>query len=591
MVSDLAWAWSLARPYRKHVAALAALASLEIALRVLAPFAMAIVVDHALSVQPGTTAGERRELLLVWVGAGLAMQLGHQLVVMLHGRLSVAVGQHMIRDLRERLFAHVQALTLAHHTATPTGDAVNRLEADTRCVEHIVLRGLAPLVFSALTLLVMFCVLVAIDLELALLALAIVPPLYGWLRFYARRMAPRADHARQTDSRLSSRLFESISAIRLVKSHAREEHEQARFARIAGDVAQAWIGVGRAGTVFAIVNGALTILGSSAILLVGGLAVLDGQITIGTLLLVLAYVGYVYGPLSAIAHTTNDLQNAFASARRVRSAFAIVSEAADVPGAAAADGIRGEVRFEDVSFAYDEAPVLRGVSFTARPGELIALVGPSGAGKTTLASLIMRFYDARGGAITIDGIPIEHYQLRALRQRIAIVLQDAVMMAGTVRDNLRYGRLDATDLQIEAAARAACAHDFIVALPHGYDTELGEAGAGLSGGQRQRLSIARAFLKNAPIVVLDEPTAALDTLSEREVVEAIGRLCTNRTTFIIAHRLSTVRRADRILVMDRGRVVAEGTHDELRTTNLLYRQLASQLSDGPVAVADARQSS
>jgi ABC-type multidrug transport system fused ATPase/permease subunit len=579
MSSTLGWAWSHARPYRIRVSVLAVLSTLEIALRVLAPFAMAIVVDEALS---PSASGDREARLVTFVLLGLGMQLAHQVVVMLHGRLSVVVGQRMIRDLRARLFAHVQGLELAHHARTPTGDAVSRLEADTRCVEHVVMRGLFPLVFSALTLVVMFCILLAIDLRLALLAIAIVPPLYIWLRYYARRMAPRADHARRSDSRLSSRLFESISAIRLVKSHAREDHEEARFCRVADDAAQAWIGVGRAGAVFAIVNGALTVIGSSAILLVGGYAVLAGRITVGTLLLVLAYVGYVYGPLSAIASTTNELQNAFASARRVRDVLAIVPEGTDAPAAIAADGIRGEVAFEDVTFAYGDKQVLDGVSFTAKPGELIALVGPSGAGKSTLASLIMRFYDPKTGTIAIDGRPIDHYKLRSLRERIAIVLQDAVMMSGTVRDNLRYGKLDATDLQLEAAAHAAHAHDFITALPHGYDTELGEGGAGLSGGQRQRLSIARAFLKNAPIVILDEPTAALDTISEAQVVEAIGRLTHDRTTFIVAHRLSTVRKADRILVMDKGRIVAEGTHEELRTSNLLYRQLAAQLSDSPI---------
>jgi ATP-binding cassette subfamily B protein len=574
------------RPYRRRFIALTALSTLEILLRVLTPFAMLVVVDHALgSATPpawiATTVGsDHHDLLIAFAVAWLALQLGHELVVMLHGRLSVRVGQSMIRDLREQLFGHMQAWSLRHHGAMPAGDAVQRLEGDTRCVEQIMLRGVFPIAFSLLTLVVMFAVLVTIDIWLALLALSIVPPLYLWLRYYARRMAPRADHARHTDSRLSSRLYETISAIRLIKSHAREDHELQRFSAVAHDNAEAWIGVGHQGTVFSIVTGALTVAGSATVLLVGGLAVLEGRITVGTLLLVLSYLGYVYGPLSAIANLTGSMQQAFASARRVHAAFAIIPEHHDAPHAICADGIRGEVCFDDVTFAYGQGePVLDGVSFTAKPGELIALVGPSGAGKSTLASLIVRFYDPSSGRIMIDGAPIDRYQLGSLRQRIAIVLQEALVVSGTVADNIRYGRLAASAADVEAAARAANAHDFIKHLPDGYDTELGEAGARLSGGQRQRISIARAFIKHAPIQILDEPTSALDTIAELQVVEAMRRLCHGRTTFVVAHRLSTVRHADRILVMDRGRIVAHGTHDTLLASSPLYRELAQQLTD------------
>ncbi len=597
MDSPLAWVGSFARPHRRRIGVLAGLSIAEVVLRVVTPWALLVVVDHALggAALTGRAAQlmrvlglgtSRRELLIVFVLLGLGMQLAHQVVVMVHGRVSVAVGQSMIRDLRERLFAHVQALTLQHHLHTPAGDAVHRLESDTRCVEQIVLRGMFSLVFSLLTLVVMFCVLGTIDLPLALLALAIIPPLYLWLRFYARRMAPHSDHARRSDSRLSTRLIEALSAIRLIKSHAREDHEQARFSRVAGDAAQAWIRVGHHGAVFAIVNGMLTVAGTSLILLVGGMGVLDGRITLGTLLMVLAYVGYVYGPLSAIASTTNDLQHAFASARRVRSALAVTPEAADPWDAIDAAAIRGEVTFDQVSFAYAEGGfALDRVSFTARPGEVIALMGPSGAGKSTLASLIVRFYEARAGRIAIDGVPIERYALRSLRQRIGLVLQDPVLLSGTVRDNLRYGLLTASDDDIERAARAANAHEFILQLPRGYDTELGEAGAGMSGGQRQRLSIARAFLKDAPILILDEPTAALDTISERLVIDAVRRLWAGRTTFVVAHRLSTVRQASRILVMDHGRIVAEGSHDQLCETSELYRQLSAHLAvSGPAGI-------
>ncbi|MGE3546421.1 MAG: ABC transporter ATP-binding protein [Kofleriaceae bacterium] len=590
---QLSWAWPITRPYRRALAALAGLSLAEIGLRILAPFAMVIVIDHALGTAPlggwvadalsaiGGSALDRRGVLFTFAFAGLVLQVGHQLVVLCHGRLSVRVGQGMISDVREQLFARVQAWSLNHHGAAPTGDVVQRLETDTRCIEHILLRAIYPMVFSLLTLIVMFGVLAAIDVWLALLALAIVPPLFGWLRYYARKMAPSADHARSSDSRLSSVLYETMSAIRLVKSHAREPHEQQRFSTLARDNAHAWIGVGHRGAVFTIVTGVLTVVGSSSVLVVGGMEVLGGRISLGTLLLVIAYLGYIYGPLSAIANTSNNLHQAFASARRIQAAFAIAPENHDVPHAIAADAIRGRVSFENVSFSYGPgAPVLDRVTFTADPGEMIALVGPSGAGKSTLASLLVRFYDPASGRIAIDGVPLDRFALRSLRQRIAIVLQDALITSGTIADNIRYGRASATDADVERAACAANADEFIRTLPASYATQVGERGARLSGGQRQRLSIARAFVMDAPILILDEPTAALDTIAEIRVVEAVRRLCAGRTTFVVAHRLSTVREADRILVMDRGRIVAQGSHRQLLDTSALYRQLASQLEGG-----------
>jgi ABC-type multidrug transport system fused ATPase/permease subunit len=557
---------------------------LEIALRVATPFAMMLVVDRALGATSAPLAG-RRTLLIELVVGGLGLQVLHQIVLLWKGRLAVRTGQSFVQTVREELFAHVQGWTLRHHGEIPTGDAVQRLEADARCVDHLVMRGIFPITFSLLTLVIMFGVLLHVDLTLALLSLAVVPPMYAWLRFYARRMGPRADHARRTDSRLTSRLYETINAIRLVKSHAREDLEQERFCETARDSAEAWTHVGHQGTVFATVSGILTVLGSSLVLLFGGMAVLDGRITVGTLLLVIAYLGFIYGPLSAIANTTSDMQQAFASARRVRAALELNTEPRDNPNAIAAP-LRGEVRFRNVTFGYGEGrPVLDGVSFTAKPGETVALVGPSGAGKSTLASLLVRFYDVLGGQILIDGVPITSYELSALRQQVAIVLQDEPIVPGSIADNLRYGRLDASDEDVAKAAAAANAHDFIAELPAGYKTPIGQCGARLSGGQRQHLGIARAFLKDAPIVILDEPTAALDNIAERQVVEAVRRLRKDRTTFVVAHRLSTVQDADRIIVLDQGCVVAQGTHDELLARSQLYQELAKQLAEPAVTAA------
>jgi ABC-type multidrug transport system fused ATPase/permease subunit len=325
----------------------------------------------------------------------------------------------------------------------------------------------------------------------------------------------------------------------------------------------------------------ITILGTGLVVVVGGVHVMNGQLTVGALTVVISYLGAVFGPLSSIAHTTGQLQGAIAGARRVRAMFALEPETVEPPDAIEASNIRGDIRFEDVGFKYpDGTPVLHNITFTAKPGEMVALVGLTGAGKTTLVSLIPRFYDPTVGRVTIDGVDVRQYRVRSLRDKIAIVLQDPVLFAGTIADNLRYGRLDATDEEVEEAARAAHAHEFIARLPNGYQTEIAQAGGSLSGGERQRLSVARAILKNAPILILDEPTSSLDSISEEIVFAALRRLRTGRTTIVIAHRLSTVRDADRILVLDGGEIAAQGRHEELLKSSQLYRRMCARLSVG-----------
>jgi ABC-type multidrug transport system fused ATPase/permease subunit len=561
---------------------LAVLSCAEVALRVALPWPMKAVVDHALgSVPPpewmAAAAGPGRAQ---WLGfavlAGLALQAAHQAVLMGHTRVQTVLGHSVTRDLRQRLFSHLQALSLWHHSRMPVGDAVYRLQADAAFLEQLLLRGILPLTFSILTLVVMFGILLRIDVRLALVSLAVVPFLFVWIRWSAKRLRPRAERTHAAESRLTARLHESFAAIRLVKSFAREPYEGSRFAGAATDAMQARVLLSGREAWFSLVVGNLIVVGTSLVVFLGGLLVLREELTIGTLLIALAYLGFVYGPLSGIANTTGTIQQALSSGRRVRDAFGLVAEVGEGNGRCPV--LRGRLEFQGVDFAYDGRPVLHDLTFRAEPGELLALVGPSGSGKTTLVSLIPRFYEPTRGRILIDGQDVSQFQLRRLREQVAIVQQEVIVLAGSVRENLRYGRLDAGDAEIEEAARAAHAHEFISKLERGYDTELAEAGAGLSGGERQRLSIARAFLKNAPILILDEPTAALDTVSEQQVFAAIKALRTGRTTLVIAHRLSTVREADRILVLDAGRIAAEGTHARLLESSELYRRLAAQLT-------------
>jgi len=444
--------------------------------------------------------------------------------------------------------------------------------------------GVFPLVTSVLTLTAMFVILVRLDPSLALLSLTVIPFLYACLRYYSKRMVDRAERVKELESKLVERLYETFSAIRLVKSFARESHETARYAAAGDQAMTARIRLTWQQSVFSFTVSAITIIGTAVVLIVGGLHVMRGQMTIGDLTVVIAYLGAVYGPLSTIAHTTGQLQGAFAGAKRVRAMLAEAPEVIEVPQNGAvidAAAIAGHVRFEDVGFKYpDGTNVLHDITFEARPGEMIALVGLTGAGKTTLVSLIPRFFDVSTGRVLVDAHDVREYDVRSLRERIAIVLQEPVLFSGTITDNLRYGRLEATREEIEAAARAAHAHDFISRLPKGYDTQVAEAGASLSGGERQRLSVARAILKDAPILILDEPTSSLDAISEEIVFAALKRLRAGRTTIVIAHRLSTVRDADRILVLDGGQIAAAGRHEELLKTSRLYRRMCARLSVG-----------
>jgi len=589
-ISLVSWTLSFLRPYRGRAVLVAILLLVEVALGALQPWLLKVVIDYVLVGRPVPQPfaawlqtmheSDPLVLLVTLVIAGVVLQIVHQIASAYSTQIQVDTGQRMVYQMRYRLVQHLQTLGLYHHVKTSTGDAVYRVDVDAYAIENLLIGGF-PLLTSVATLIVMFTILLRLDLTVALLSLAVVPFLYLSIRYYMSTLLKREERVKELESTLVERLYETFSAIRLVKSFARESHETARYAAAGVRTMDARIGLTWQQSVFSVVVSAITIVGTGVVLIVGGIHVMRQQMTIGDLTVVIAYLGAVYGPLSTIAHTTGQLQGALAGAKRIRAMLAQAPEIMDRPGAIDASTITGHVRFDDVAFQYpDGTDVLRGITFEARPGELVALVGLTGAGKTTLVSLIPRFYDPTSGHVLVDGVDVRQYRLRSLRERIAIVLQDPVLFSGTIADNLRYGHLDATREEIETAARAAHAHDFISRLPKGYDTEVAEAGGSLSGGERQRLSVARAILKNAPILILDEPTSSLDAISEEIVFSALRRLRAGRTTIVIAHRLSTVRDADRILVLDGGRIAAAGRHEELLQTSSLYRRMCARLSVG-----------
>ena len=587
----LPWTLSLMRPYRGRVFGIGMLMLLQVALGALEPWPLKIVIDYVLgqhdlpqSLRPlafRLTGGGPMGLLILFVVVGVVLQLTHQIAAAVAVRMQTDTGQRMVYDLRYRLLAHLQSLGLHHHITTSTGDAVYRVDVDSYAIENIAISGVFPLSTSVITLVVMFSVLAQLDLPVALLSLSVIPFLFLSLRYYATSLSKQEEHVKELESNLISRLYEIFSSIRLVKSFAREPLESRRYADAGVATMQARINVTWKQGLFGLMVATTTVLGTALVLIVGGMHVMAGRMTVGSLIVVINYLGAVYGPLSSIAFATGQLQAAVAGARRVRAMLALEPETIDAPGAIDADALTGHIVFEQVSFSYpDGTEVLRDIGFEAKPGQMIAVVGLTGAGKTTLVSLIPRFYNPTSGRVLIDGVDVRQYRIRSLREKIAIVPQDAVLFSGTIADNLRYGKLDATREELESAARAAHAHDFVSRLPKGYDTLIAEAGGGLSGGERQRLSVARAVLKDAPILILDEPTSSLDAISEEIVFAALKRLRAGRTTIVIAHRLSTVRDADAILVLDGGRISALGRHDDLLKSSRLYRRMCARLSVG-----------
>ena len=587
----LLWTLSFLRPYRTRVAMLAVLLLAEIGLGALQPWPLEIIIDYVLQNNPFPAAltrwlpalqgADRFMLLITVVVAGVVLQVTNQLVSAYGTQVQVDTGQRMVYDLRRRLFEHLTALGLHHHITTSTADAVYRVDVDAYAIENLVMSGIFPLATSVTSLTVMFAILLRMNVTIALLSLTVVPFLYLCLRYYTSTLVNREERVKELETKLLERLYETFGAIRLVKSFAREPHELSRYAAAGETTMNARIKITWQSSLFSVVVSTITILGTALIVVVGGTYVMRGRLKIGELTVVISYLAAVYGPLSAIAHTTGQLQGAVAGARRVRAMFALIPETIDARDAIAASAVQGDIRFEAVGFTYpDGTNVLHDISFEAKPGQMVALVGLTGAGKTTLVSLIPRFYHATSGRVLIDGVDVRNYRIRSLREKIAIVLQDPVLLSGTIADNLRYGRLDASPEDIEQAARAAHAHEFISHLSKKYETEIAEAGGGLSGGERQRLSVARAILKDAPVLILDEPTSSLDAISEEIVFAALRRLRAGRTTMVIAHRLSTVRDADCILVLDGGRIAAQGKHEELLKSSQLYRRMCARLSVG-----------
>jgi len=556
------------------------------------PWPMKLLVDYALGSAgaPPVLDGVLRSLSVeatpgtLVVLAALASLILFAITSLVGMGLSLSwntCGQRMVFDIAADLFSHLQRLSLSFHRRCTVGDSLSRLTGDTWCIYSVTDGLLVAPIQQAITLAVMLSIGFALDPVLAWLALAVSPLLALSSRYFGKRLKGRAKLGREAQSRLVSFVHQTLRAIPLVKTFGTESRNIQRFERLADHAVDLAQRGNLLGSAYGLVNGLVTTVGVALVLYVGSTRVLSGAISLGTLLVFLAYVRKMEAASGGMFKIFAKLKAVEASVDRlleVMDSDEVVKEAPDAKPLPAPH--RGHVRFEDVCFSYEpERPVLTDVTLEALPGQLIALVGPTGAGKSTLVSLVSRFFDPSRGRITFDGVDIRHVTLSSLRSQVSVVFQDAFLLPLTVAENIRYGRPGASQEEVIEAARAAQADEFIRLLPQGYDTVLGEGGVSLSGGERQRLTIARALLKDASVLILDEPTSALDAQTEASLVEAIERLMAGRTTFVIAHRLSTVRKADRIIVLDHGQVVESGTHEELLDGAGLYQRLhASQFA-------------
>ncbi|HVH74681.1 MAG TPA: ABC transporter ATP-binding protein [Stellaceae bacterium] len=547
----------------------------------LKPWPLQIVIDdvlgHKRSVLVGFSPGQ---LLLVAALGIVVVNIGAGALTLLHNYTTIRVGQNMVNDLRGALYAHLQRLSLAFHSRQRVGDLMYRITADSFAVQTMIMNGVLPILSAVILLSGMLVVLFPMDPLLTVLALTIVPLLFGLISAFNRKIVHVATEVRNRESFVYSLVQWAMSSIKVVQAFTKEEEEHRRFMGASQASLKATLRLYSWQTLYSgAVNGVIA-CGTALVVYEGARAVISGQLSVGQLIVFVSYLAQLYAPVNQITQSWGLIAGARAGAQRVFEVLDIEADLLDGSRSLTRDAARGEVAWRDVAFRYRaDVPVLDRIDLVVSPGSKIAVVGPTGAGKSTLLALLPRFFDPTAGRVEIGGVDLRQFTLRSLRSQIAMVLQPPLIFPLSVRDNIAYGRPGADDAAIRRAARLARIEDLIASFPQGYDTLLGESGMTLSEGEKQRITIARALLREAPILVLDEPTSALDVETEAFVMEAIERLTERCTTFIIAHRLSTVRGCDRIVVLRDGAIVEQGTLPELlRAKGVFAEYYATQFA-------------
>ena len=489
--------------------------------------------------------------------------------------LTTSVGQWVMHDLRRTLYSHLQRLSLRYHDHKETGDLISRATTDIDAIQSFITSGLLGALVNSVTLLGMVGVMFYLNWRFTLIALSVAPPLFVIVYSYTRRIKQASREVRKKEGEIVSVLQETLSSIRVIRAFGREDYEQRRLEEESLESVEITLRARGLKAKLAPLVEVLVAIGTSLVLWFGGRMILAGTLSAGSLIVFILYIGKMYKPMQELSKMTDTFSKATVGYERIREIFQVDGEVKDLPGSRRIGRVQGGIEFDHVSFSYEpDVPVLKDVSFRIEPGQTAALVGPTGAGKSTITALIPRFYDPNEGVVRIDGIDIRRLRQRSLRQQISFVLQETLLFHGSVWYNIAYGKPDASRAEILRAAELANVHEFVEKMQQGYDTIVGERGVTLSGGQRQRIAIARAIIRDTPILILDEPGTGLDAASEKQVFEALERLTAGKTTIVIAHRLSTVRRADIILVVQDGRIVERGKHEELVSAGGLYAELS-----------------